>query len=668
MKVARCSPRPSRRSPSLVACGGAPPPKVEEPVKEESHERKGPNLQMSQELGSIDQRQVEKTFAGLVQGPLENCHKQGRDRVEVLTGDVKVFLRIDGNGRVKYGFFEDSTLGDRDTEKCIMGVFSSASWPKPEGGEAEVRSGFGWGPGGEREPTSWSSDKVTTALMEAKAVRKDVDKCKGSRQRRLPRDGVRRGGRARARRPSRLARSARPSPQRSPRAASRAREGEGGGEVGHFKAIGIAPPNKEGAEKTRLHRRCAASPSSCRAPAATWRRSRSRSERITEGTSWTSRSTRPRRLVQRTARDYATRVIMPEAAAIDREERFPTAILKGLAELGLMAVNVPDGARRRRRAGAVAYSLAMQEVARACASTAVTMAVTNMVGEVIAAFGTEEQKQKYNPKLASGEYAAGAFALSEPRPGSDPGGMRTTATRDGDGWVLDGQKQWITSGAHAGVMVVWARTGDREKPRHARASRASSSRAARPGSRSARPRTRWACAARTPWRSRSTTAASRRARCSASWTRGFKIAMMALDGGRIGIASQAIGIARAALEESVRLRTRAQAVRQAHRRVPGHPVDARRHGDRARRRAPARAARRVAEGAGPPFSREASMAKLFATRGARTASATAVQIHGGYGYMREFAAERHLRDVRVTTIYEGTSEIQRIVIARSALS
>jgi alkylation response protein AidB-like acyl-CoA dehydrogenase len=131
-------------------------------------------------------------------------------------------------------------------------------------------------------------------------------------------------------------------------------------------------------------------------------------------------------MVESAARDYATRVIQPAAAAIDREERFPREILKGLADLGLMAVNVPHelgGAE----AGAVAYALAMQEVARACASTAVTMAVTNMVGEVIAAFGTDEQRRYYNPKLASGEYAAGAFALSEPEAGSDPGSMRTVA-------------------------------------------------------------------------------------------------------------------------------------------------------------------------------------------------------------------------------------------------
>jgi hypothetical protein len=234
----------------LVGCGGAPPPKVEEPVKDEgSHERKGPNLAMSQELGSIDQRAVEKTFANLVQGPLENCHKQGRDRVEVLTGDVKVFLRIDGNGKVKYGFFEDSTLGDRDTEKCVLGVFSSTTWPKPEGGEAEVRSGFGWGPGGEREPTTWSSDKVTTALVESKHVKKDVDKCKGSVKGDFRVTAyVEPGGADHADIGTDSSESkAKPGAKPKP-AASHAKPG-GGGEVGHFKAIGMAAPNKEGAEK-----------------------------------------------------------------------------------------------------------------------------------------------------------------------------------------------------------------------------------------------------------------------------------------------------------------------------------------------------------------------------------------------------------------------------------
>ena len=139
-------------------------------------------------------------------------------------------------------------------------------------------------------------------------------------------------------------------------------------------------------------------------------------------------------LVQRSARDFAQRVIMPAAHDIDEHERFPKEILKGLAELGLMAVNVPEelgGAG----AGVVSYALAMQEVARACASTAVTMAVTNMVGEVIARFGTDDQKKRHCPKLASGEHVAGSFALSEPEAGSDPGAMRTTARRDGDAWI-----------------------------------------------------------------------------------------------------------------------------------------------------------------------------------------------------------------------------------------
>src|SRR3954471_7642969 len=163
-------------------------------------------------------------------------------------------------------------------------------------------------------------------------------------------------------------------------------------------------------------------------------------------------------LVQRTARDYAERVIKPVAAELDREGRFPFEILKGLAELGLMGVNIP-AALGGAEAGVVSYALAMMEVSRACASTAVTMAVTNMVAEVIAKFGTDAQRDRYVPKLVSGEYVAGAFALSEPEAGSDPGSMRTSAERTADGWTIRGQKQWITSGAYAGVFIVWARTG-----------------------------------------------------------------------------------------------------------------------------------------------------------------------------------------------------------------
>lgn len=373
------------------------------------------------------------------------------------------------------------------------------------------------------------------------------------------------------------------------------------------------------------------------------------------------------RMVRDSARDYATRVIKPEAAAIDREERFPRAILKGLADLGLMAVNVPEelgGAA----AGAVAYALAMQEVARACASTAVTMAVTNMVGEVIAAFGTDEQRRKYNPRLASGEYVAGAFALSEPEAGSDPGSMRTTARRQTDGsWVIDGQKQWITSGAHAGVMVVWARTGDREKLPGTRGISCFLVEGGTPGLKIGKAEDKMGI------RGSNTVGLSFEG-CQVPASAllgeengGFKIAMMALDGGRIGISCQAIGIARAALEESIAYSKDRKQFDKPIAEFQGTQwklADMQVELDAAHllamRAAWLKENKRV-------FSREASMAKVFATEAANRICNKAVQIHGGYGYIREFAAERHLRDARVTTIYEGTSEVQRIVIARSVL-
>lgn len=226
---------------SMTACGGSPPPKVEEPTQESSRPHKsGGGLQMSQELGSIDQDKVEQTFKNLQSGKLETCHTQGRDRLEFLTGDVKVFLRIDGDGRVKYGFFEDSTLGDVETEKCIMDVLSATGWPKPQGGEAEVRTGFGWGPGGEREPTSWSSDKVTTALAGSKTVKKSVDACrrgiKGDFRVTAYVEEEEEGG----------ASDGHGKNKKPPKKKPHAKPKEPGG---RFKAIGMAPPNREGHEK-----------------------------------------------------------------------------------------------------------------------------------------------------------------------------------------------------------------------------------------------------------------------------------------------------------------------------------------------------------------------------------------------------------------------------------
>lgn len=372
--------------------------------------------------------------------------------------------------------------------------------------------------------------------------------------------------------------------------------------------------------------------------------------------------TETQELIVRTARDYAERVIRPVAAELDREERFPREILAGLAELGLMGVNIPEplgGAE----AGVVAYSLAMMEISRACASTAVTMAVTNMVAEVIARFGTEEQRSRFVPRLTSGQYVAGAFALSEPEAGSDPGSMRTTAERTSEGWTLRGEKQWITSGTYAGVLVVWARTGGPGT----KGLSAFLVEGGTPGLKSGKPEDKLGLRA-------SDTVPLTLDDCKvpaeallSSEGDGFKIAMMALDGGRIGIASQAIGIATAALEEA------AEYAKQ--RKQFGKPI-----GDFqaikwmiADSRAELDAARLLTLRAadlkerGRPFSREAAMAKLYASEAANKICGRCLQVHGGYGFVRDFPAERHYRDVRVTTIYEGTSEIQRTVIARAEL-
>jgi len=371
--------------------------------------------------------------------------------------------------------------------------------------------------------------------------------------------------------------------------------------------------------------------------------------------------------IRKVARDYATRVIAPKAKEIDEKELFPKEILKGLGELGLLAVNVPEELGGSG-AGVVSYGLAMQEIAAACASTAVTMAVTNMVGEVIATFGTDEQKKKYNPKLASGEYLAGAFALSEAGAGSDPGAMRTTARDDGDSWVIDGDKQWITSGAHAGVFVVWARTGDPATHKGTRGISCFLVEGGTPGLKVGRAEEKLGIRGsntvplvfeglRVP-----------KSALLGQLHGGFKVAMMALDGGRIGISCQAIGIARAALDEAVAYAKERKAFDKPigeFQATQWKLADMKTELDAAHLLA-MRAA--YLKETGQAFSREASMAKLFATEAANRIAAHTLQIHGGYGYVRDFPAERHFRDARVTTIYEGTSEVQRIVIARGVLS
>jgi alkylation response protein AidB-like acyl-CoA dehydrogenase len=316
----------------------------------------------------------------------------------------------------------------------------------------------------------------------------------------------------------------------------------------------------------------------------------------------------------------------------------------------------------------VAYSLAMTEIARGCASTAVTMAVTNMVGEVITAFGSEAQAMRHVPELTSGRYSAGAFALSEPGAGSDAAGMTTQASRDGDGWVLSGQKQWITSGSEAGVMVVWARTDTPDDRRAHRGISCFLVEKDTPGLIVGKKEDKLGLRA-----SETVPLTFDDCRVPADALlgeegQGFKIAMMALDGGRIGIASQALGIAGAALDKAIAY---AKERRQFRRPIADFQAiqwmiaDSKTELEAARLLA-LRAAQ-LKERGDVAFSREAAIAKVFASEAAWQVCDRALQIHGGYGYVREFDVERHLRDVRVTRIYEGTSEVQRTVIARARL-
>jgi alkylation response protein AidB-like acyl-CoA dehydrogenase len=313
----------------------------------------------------------------------------------------------------------------------------------------------------------------------------------------------------------------------------------------------------------------------------------------------------------------------------------------------------------------VAYALAVMQVAAADPSLAVTMAVTNMVAETVVRFGSEGVRRRLVPRIASGEAIAGAFGLSEPHSGSDAAALRTRATRRGDRWVLEGEKQWITSGDVAGVIIVWART--------------------EPGSTGSRGISAFVVegGAKGLTVGRHEEKMGVRASSTVSLAfdgvevaddavlgqagNGFRIALAALDGGRIGIASQAAGTIRAALDASRRyaLDRKAFGVPIAeHQAVAFMLADMAVEHDTARLLALRAAALKEA---GQPFSREAAMAKLWASEAAQRAVSRAVQIHGGYGYTGDFPVEKLFRDAKVQTLYEGTSEVQRLVIARDLL-
>lgn len=374
--------------------------------------------------------------------------------------------------------------------------------------------------------------------------------------------------------------------------------------------------------------------------------------------------TEEQRLIQEMVRRFAENELAPIADEIDRTSRFPRETLKKMAELGLMSMLVPEEAGGTGL-GAVAYSLALTEIGAACASHAVTTSVTNMVCEGIYRFGTAAQRARYIPKIASGEYAAGAFALTEPGAGSDAGSLRATADRDGDHYVLNGTKVFITSGAYAGVYMVAAKT-DRDAGK--KGISVLLVEGGTPGLKVGRKEEKLGQKG-----SDTTEILFEDCRVPAenllgNEGDGFRIMLASLDGGRVGIASNACGLARAALKSA---RNYARDRRQFGRPIADFQAIQFKLADMATQLDAAslltlRAAHK--KELGRPYTQEAGMAKVYATEMVGRVTREALQIHGGYGYVREYPVERYLRDAVALTLYEGTSEVQRLVISRNLMA
>jgi len=372
------------------------------------------------------------------------------------------------------------------------------------------------------------------------------------------------------------------------------------------------------------------------------------------------------RIIQETAARFAKRELEPVAADIDRTKNreILKTNLRKLAQLGFMGLNV-DPEYGGTGAGSVAFSLVMTELGRACASTTVTASVNNMVAEVIQVVGNEEQKRKYIPRICSGEYFAASFGLTETSAGSDPAGMRTSAVLDGDSWVLNGTKIFISSAEYAGCFVVWAITDLEAKK--GRGISAFIVEPGFPGFIVGRDEHKLGQHASSTNELIFDNCKVPRENLLGKVNDGFRIAVAELAGGRIGIGSMALGIGLAAMDcatNYARERIQFDSPIASQQAIQWMIADNYTRLDAARLLL-LRAAN--LKDRGKPYSKEASMAKVYATESANRACYDAVQILGGYGYTNDFPVERFYRDVRVTTIYEGTSEIQRLIIARELL-
>jgi len=369
------------------------------------------------------------------------------------------------------------------------------------------------------------------------------------------------------------------------------------------------------------------------------------------------------KMIQALARDFAEKEVRPIAEEIDREARFPRETVRRMGELGLMGIAVPE-AWGGGGGDTVAYAVALEEVSRACASHGVVMTVNNsLYCEPVARYGTDEQKARFLTPFASGQ-KIGCFSLTEPEAGSDATNQSTLARREGDAYLLDGRKIFVSNGREADAALVFAQTDRTKGPRGISAFLVEKG---TPGFTVVKTEEKLGIRA-------SDTAEFLFEGCRVPASsrlgeegQGFRIAMTTIDGGRIGIGAQAVGIAVAAYEAAVayaRERKSFGVPIGQHQMVQWMLADMA-TGIEAARLLTLRAA--CLKDRGEPFGPEAAMAKLFASETAMRVATDAVQVHGGYGFIKEYQVERHFRDAKITQIYEGTNQIQRVVIARSLL-
>ncbi len=369
--------------------------------------------------------------------------------------------------------------------------------------------------------------------------------------------------------------------------------------------------------------------------------------------------TQSQSLFRQMIREFAEKEVKPLAAEIDEQERFPMETVKKMAPLGLFGIPLPveyGGAGGDN----IMYSIAVEELSRVCATTGVVLSAhTSLCLAPIYEHGTEEQKQKYLPKLASGEWI-GAFGLTEPNAGTDASAQQTTAVLDGDEWVLNGNKIFITNAGYAHVYVVFAMT---DKSMKTKGISAFIVEAGTPGFEVGKKELKLGIRGSSTAELIFTDCRIPKGNLLGKIGGGFGIAMKTLDGGRIGIASQALGIAQGAIDETVKYTMERKQFGKSlsqFQNTQFQMADLKTRTEAARLLVRSAAFKKDSK---VPYSEDAAMAKLFAAETAMEVTTKAVQFHGGYGYTREYPVERMMRDAKITEIYEGTSEVQRMVIA-----